>query len=354
VRDQSPRRLDPGAPGVPEGGFVPLEEAARRLGHEDTGWRDAARAFPVRWPAGYLALAEGPGGEAIRRMGVPDPAELIPDPGDLADPVGERLRSAVPFVVQKHADRAILLVTARCHFYCRFCFRRSFPDGDHRDPTAAQLDAALEHLLGQPGLREVILSGGDPLVLSDERLAAIVERVRRAPQVGTVRVHTRAPVHYPERVTDELVRVLAAAGPAWVVVHFDHPSELRPEALAAVGRLVDAGIPVLNQNVLLAGINDDADVLAELYRGLYRARVKPYYLHHPDRAPGNARFRVSVRRGRDLVRELRRLLSGPALPSYVIDLPDGTGKVPVESLVEIAPGRWARADGASAFDDIAE
>jgi lysine 2,3-aminomutase len=331
---------------------VPLEEAARRLGHADAPWRDAARAFPVRWPAGYLALAERPGGEAIRRMGVPDPSELRPDPGDLADPVGESRRSAVPFVVQKHADRAILLVTARCHFYCRFCFRRSFPGGDHRDPTAAQLDAALDHLLGQPGLREVILSGGDPLVLPDERLAAIVARIRRAAQVETVRVHTRAPVHYPERVTDELVRLLAAAGPAWVVVHFDHPAELHAAALGAVGRLVDAGVPVLDQSVLLAGVNDDPDVLAELCRGLYRARVKPYYLHHPDRAPGNARFRVTVPRGLSIYRDLRKLLSGPALPAYVIDLPDGTGKVPVESLIEVAPGRWARADGTSAFDDV--
>ena len=327
------------------GEVVPLEEAARRLGHAGTRWREAARLFPVRWPAGYLELAEAPGGEAIRRMGVPDEAELEPDPGDLADPVSDRRLRPVPHVVQKHPDRAILLVTGRCNFYCRFCLRRS----------GEELAAAIDHLASQRELREVILSGGDPLVLPDGRLRAILGRLGELEQLETVRVHTRAPVHFPERVTTGLVELLRASPhPAWLVTHFDHPIELRPQALAALARLADGGLPLLDQSVLLRGVNDCPDVLAALFRGLYRARVRPYYLHHPDRAPGNAAFRVSVARGRSIFSALRERLPGPALPAYVVDLPDGSGKVPVESLVEVAPGRWARADGTSSFDDVVE
>jgi lysine 2,3-aminomutase len=331
---------------------VPLDEAARRLGYDATGWRAAARAFPVRWPEGYLALAEQPEGEALRRMGAPDPAELLADPGDLADAVGEGSREVVPFVVRKHRDRAILLVTARCHFYCRFCFRRTFPAGDHRDPTRGQLEGALEYIAAEQDLREVILSGGDPLVLGDDVLADLLARLAALPHVETLRVHSRAPVHEPARVTEALAHILGSAGrPLWLVTHFNHPLEITEASRAAIDLLLRAGVPVLNQSVLLRGVNDDAEVLATLMRGLLAARVKPYYLHHPDRVPGNASFRVSIERGLAIFDELRSRAGGTALPAYVIDLPDGSGKQPVSSLVRIADARY-RAPNGFDFEDI--
>jgi lysine 2,3-aminomutase len=297
-------------------------------------------------------LAASEAGAAIRRIGMPDPAELLEDAGDLPDPVGEGRVAPRSHVVRKHRDRALLLVTARCHFYCRFCFRRRFPDGGHSDPGRAELAASLDELLADPELRELIFSGGDPLVLDDAALGALVDRVAEAPQVETLRIHTRAPVHFPERVTPELAAVLAAGKPAWVVVHFSHGVELRPESDAALDLLREAGLGLLNQSVLLRGVNDDPRALAELFRGLYARRVKPYYLHHPDRTPGNAAFRLSIPEGLAMFCELRELVPGPALPTYVIDLPDGSGKVPVESLEALGCRRFRDPRSGLEFDDI--
>jgi lysine 2,3-aminomutase len=323
---------------------VPLAEVARRLGVADS-WKEAdpalheaSRRFPVRLTRHYLDLAvPGDAEDPIRRIAFPDAAEIAPDSGALADPVGERERSPVPFVVRKHADRAILLVTARCHVYCRFCFRRAFPDGGHRDPDDATLEHALDYLEAEPDLREVILSGGDPLVLPDDTLRDILSRLAAMPQLTHLRIHTRAPVHDPARITAELASTLQpkspSALPVWVVVHFNHPSELTPASLTAVRTLLDAGLSVLNQSVLLAGVNDSVETLEALCRALVAARVKPYYLHHPDRVEGAGAFWVDIDVGLGLYRELRqRLGGGIALPRYVIDPPDGSGKVPVETL----------------------
>ncbi|MEM7244884.1 MAG: KamA family radical SAM protein [Acidobacteriota bacterium] len=335
-----------------EAGFTPLAEAAKRLGYAAEDWRAAARVFPVRWPEHYLRLGEGDDGAAIRKMGVPAVAELTPDPGDLADPVGEQGLLDGPCLVRKHPDRALLLVTARCHFYCRFCFRRSHPAGAHRDPTREQLDDALGLIRNDPRVREVILSGGDPLVLSDERLAEIVAAVADIDHVETLRVHSRAPVHHPQRVTPELAALLAGGKPAWLVTHFNNARELTEESEQALGLLRAAGLSLLNQTVLLSGVNDSRDELVALFSGLYRRGIKPYYLHHPDRAPGNAAFRVSLRRGRELYRDVRGRLPGPAMPSYVIDLPDGSGKVPVLELLDLGNGAWQAPGRPEPFQDI--
>jgi lysine 2,3-aminomutase len=248
---------------------------------------------------------------------------------ELDDPVGERLVSPVPFVVRKHRDRAVLLVTARCHVYCRFCFRR---EGGHREPSAEELDRALAYLADDPELREVILSGGDPLVLPDKALRRLVARLSSLPHLEGLRIHTRAPVHDPGRVTPGLAAALASGLPARVVLHFDHPREITPEARRAVSCFLEAGLPVLNQSVLLAGVNDDVETLEALCRGLDRERIRPYYLHHPDPAPGAGAFYLEPERGLALYRRLeRRLAGGPALPRYVIDPPDGSGKILVES-----------------------
>jgi len=312
-------------------------DVARRLGAApDSARSEAARRFPVRWTEYYLGLANpSDPDDPIRRIAFPDAAEIEPTPGDLVDPVGERGQSPVPFVVRKHSDRAILLVSSRCHVYCRFCFRRTFPDGAHRDPTPDQLDTAIDYLAGQEELREVILSGGDPLALPDEELRRIVERLSATPHLERLRVHTRAPVHDPARVTSELAAALSCGLPTWVVLHFDHPREVTDETQRAVGLFLRAAMPVLNQTVLLAGVNDDARTLEDLSRALVRQRIKPYYLHHPDRVAGGGSFYVEIERGLAIYRDLRRRLGGGlALPAYVIDLPDGSGKVEVESILD--------------------
>lgn len=338
-------------------GSLPLREAARRLGRVwDETARQAARRLPLRFPEGYLELADpADPHDPIRAIAWPAPEEIQPDPEAIDDPVGERDRGPHPLVVRKHDDRVILIVTKRCHFYCRFCFRA----GSHAEPSWDDLDQAADAIASDPAIEEVILSGGDPLTLPDERLGRLVGRLGQIPTLRNLRLHTRAPVHAPGRITPELARTLATASslPVWIVVHASHPRELRAELDRAVGSLVDAGLPVLDQTVLLAGVNDDPEVLRQLFHGLYQRRVKPYYLHHPDRIAGTARFRVTVDRGRSLYRALRARLPGPALPLYVVDLPDGRGKVPVMELEPAGGGQWRfeHPDGSvSVYQDVRE
>lgn len=292
-------------------------------------WREADALFPVRVTRSWAARVDDPA-DPLGVQALPRASELVADEGDRPDPVGERRRSPLPWVVRKHRDRVLLLTTRRCHLYCRYCFRRD-DHGGAEDPSDAELDAALQYIRGS-GARELILSGGDPLALSDPKLLGLIDAVRDV--VPVIRIHTRAPITAPGRVTPALVEALRARAPVWVLVHCNHPRELSPEVRAALARLVDAGLPVLNQAVLLAGVNDDVDTLVALCEHLLVCRVFPYYLHHTDAAPGNAEFRVTVERGIAIYAELRRRLSGIALPQYVIDPPDGTGKVPVEE--------WAR------------
>ena len=289
-------------------------------------WDALADGFPVRIPRGYVEGAVDPDDPRLLTV-LPDPREQLPAPDDRADPVGDARQSPVAWGVRKHADRVLLLLTKRCHLYCRYCFRRNHEPGESDDPTPAEWQALLAWAAGS-GAREAILSGGDPLAISDERLFEAVDALR--PSIPTIRVHTRAPITYPRRVTPALVEGLAARKPVWILVHANHPKELTPEVERALGMLVDAGLPVLNQAVLLAGVNDDVDVLAALSERLVALRVFPYYLHHPDHAAGNAHFRVDPARGVALHRALRARTSGIGLPAYVVDLPDGSGKIPVE------------------------
>jgi lysine 2,3-aminomutase len=312
---------------------VPLEELRRRFGlaagAEVNPLREAARRFPIRWTRYYLDLTDPRDpADPIRRIAFPAPTEPEPSPVEIPDPVGERRVSPVPFVVRKHRDRAVLLVTARCHVYCRFCFRRG---AGHREPSEQDLARAVDYLRADPELREVILSGGDPLVLPDEALRRLVGRLSESPRLEALQIHSRAPVHDPARVTPALAAALSSGLPARMVLHYDHPREVTEETRRVVSTFLAAGLPLLNQSVLLAGVNDDADTLETLCRALYRERIQPYYLHHPDPAPGAGAFHLEPERGLALYRELeRRLGGGPALPRYVIDPPDGSGKVPVE------------------------
>src|SRR3954464_3984723 len=268
--------------------------------------------------------------DPMARQFVPDAAELKSLPEERADPIGDDAHSPVEGVVHRYPDRALLKLTHVCAVYCRFCFRREMIGPAAEPLTAGQLDAALDYIASHPQIWEVILTGGDPLVLSARRLKDVVSRLGAIPHVKIIRVHTRVPVADPARITPELVRALKAKGKAtYVVLHANHARELTDAAREACARLIDAGIPMLSQSVLLAGVNDDPETLGELMRTLVECRIKPYYLHHGDLAPGTSHLRTSIDRGQELMRALRGRLSGMCQPTYVLDIPGGHGKSPI-------------------------
>ena len=285
--------------------------------------------------------------DPIARQFVPDAAELEVRPQELADPIGDDAHSPVPGVVHRYPDRALLKIVGVCAVYCRFCFRREMVG-----PGAASLlsDDALElafaYFADHPEIWEVILTGGDPFMLSARRMGEVVTRLAAIPHVKIVRHHTRVPIAAPERVTPAFVAALKAPGiTPYVAVHVNHARELTPAARAALARLAHAGIPLLSQTVLLRGVNDSAETLAELFRALVECRVKPYYLHHPDLAPGTGHFRLPIAEGQAIVRALRGRVSGIAQPTYVLDIPGGAGKVP------LTPGHLAATEGGYQVSD---
>ncbi len=274
------------------------------------------------------ALIREPG-DPIGRQFIPDPAELTTAPHEHADPIADDALSPIKGVVHRYADRALLKPLLVCPVYCRFCFRREHVGPDGGLLTEAELQAAYAWFAAHPAIREVILTGGDPLMLSPRRLADIVSALSRIPHLDTIRVHSRVPVADPDRVTDALAAALETDKSMWLVVHANHPREFTPEAKAALRRVQALGIPVLGQSVLLRGVNDSPAVLEALFRAMLAARVKPYYLHQLDSAPGTARFHVPIEQGRRLLQALRGRVTGLAWPTYVLDIPGGFGKVPL-------------------------
>jgi len=269
--------------------------------------------------------------DPIARQFVPDARELDRRPEELADPIGDERFAAVPGVVHRYADRVLLKLTHVCPVYCRFCFRRETvgPEGPPALSGEA-LDRAVAYIAADPSIWEVILTGGDPFMLSPRRIADVTQRLGAVPHVKVLRWHTRVPVADPGRVSPELVDAISSSGKTvYVAVHANHARELTDAARAACARLADAGVPLVSQTVLLRGINDDAQTLAALMRAFLEARIKPYYLHHPDLAPGTGHFRLSIEEGQAIVAQLRGRLSGLAQPTYVLDIPGGHGKVPV-------------------------
>lgn len=266
--------------------------------------------------------------DPLRRQIVPSALEEEDEGWDLRDPLGEEDHEVVRHLVHRYPDRVLLLVTDRCAAYCRFCTRKRLV-GQGPTPTHSDFDLALDYVAAHPEVREVILSGGDALMLDDERLAGVLERVRAIPHVEIIRIATRMLVFAPSRVGPGLLDLLERHHPVYLLTHFNHPRELCPEAERAVLALTSAGVPVLNQTVLLAGINDDEATLAALFRHLTRLRARPYYLHQCDLAPGTRRFRVPLARAQALVTSLRGRVSGLSLPTFVIDVPGGRGKVPM-------------------------
>lgn len=269
--------------------------------------------------------------DPIARQFVPDARELHVTAEERADPIGDHAKSPVRGLVHRYRDRVLLKIVGVCPVYCRFCFRREMVGpAAEANLTADEIAAALAYIRAHPEIWEVILTGGDPFVMSPRRMEEITRALGTIAHVKIIRWHTRVPVVAPERVTAEAVGALGSSGKTvYVVLHANHPRELTPAARAAIARLVDRGIPVLSQSVLLRGVNDDADTLEALMRAFVEARVKPYYLHHGDLAPGTSHFRTTLAEGQALMHALRQRISGLAMPTYVLDIPGGHGKVPV-------------------------
>jgi lysine 2,3-aminomutase len=269
--------------------------------------------------------------DPIARQFVPRLDEFETRPEERADPIGDHAHSPVEGIVHRYPDRVLLKLVHVCPVYCRFCFRREMVGpGAGQTLAPEKLEAALAYVAGRPEIWEVILTGGDPLVLSPRRIGQVIEAIARIPHVKIVRIHTRVPAVDPGRITPELVAALTGARlTVYVALHANHPRELGPEAASAIARFVDAGVPMVSQSVLLRGVNDDVETLAALMRRFVELRVKPYYLHQADLAPGTSHFRVDPAEGRALVTALRARVSGLCQPAYVLDIPGGYGKVPI-------------------------
>jgi lysine 2,3-aminomutase len=304
---------------------------------------EAQGGLPLGVTPHFLALIDGDDPrDPLRRQVIPRADELSPSGWDRRDPLGEEDLEAVPFLVHRYPDRVLLLATDRCAAYCRFCTRKRWV-GQGPGPGLDHLEQAIAYVAAHEEIREVIVSGGDALMLADEKLAALLDALGRIAHLDVVRLATRMLAFVPQRVTRALVRLLkeaqARGGPAvYVLSHFNHPRELAAEARAAIARLVDAGVPVLNQTVLLRGVNDDRACLIELFRALTRLRARPYYLHQCDLAPGTDAFRVPLDEARALYGSLRGPLSGISIPTFVVDIPGGLGKAPLspDPIVEVA------------------
>ncbi|WP_410473404.1 EF-P beta-lysylation protein EpmB [Guyparkeria sp. TX1] len=258
-----------------------------------------------------------------------DPREALEVPGFDADPVGDLAANAVPGVLHKYRGRALLVLTGACAVHCRYCFRRHFPYGDQRLDEDA-LEQALDYLAADPEMTEVILSGGDPLVLSSRRLATVIERLAALPHLRRLRIHSRIPTVSPERIDESLCQMLAGfPGQVVLVAHVNHPGELGPQSAAAFGRLREAGVTLLNQAVLLEGVNNDSDVLAELSEALFAQGVLPYYLHQLDPVAGAAHFAVDAEVGRERIEALRARLPGYLVPRFVVEQAGEPSKTPI-------------------------
>src|SRR5512138_1881565 len=269
--------------------------------------------------------------DPIARQFIPSGLELVSAPGENADPIGDDAHSPVPGIVHRYPDRVLFKLVHVCAVYCRFCFRREMVGpGKATALSEAAYRDALDYIRGHGEIWEVILTGGDPLMLSPRRLAEIMADLAAIDHVRIVRIHTRVPVAAPDRIDGEMVAALRVDGATtWIAVHANHPRELSDTARAACARLVDAGIPLVSQTVLLRGVNDDAAVLEALMRAFVENRIKPYYLHHGDLAPGTAHLRTTLEHGQELMRSLRGRVSGLCQPEYVLDIPGGHGKAPV-------------------------
>ena len=317
------------------------------------GMREAALRFRMAVTPHYASLVRVPDfSDPIFAQCVPSQDELRTAPFASPDPLGEVRSMPVPRLVRRYPDRAVLLASSSCACYCRHCFRKRVSGVPEPSVSDAELAAVARWLGANPEVDDVLVSGGDPLLMPDTRVRAVIDALSSVPSVRVIRVGSRLPATLPQRFTPALVRILAAparrGGPAvYLMSHFNHPRELAPEALRALRALVDAGVPVCNQTVLLRGVNDSADTLEALFRALYHARVRPYYLFQTDLAEGIEHLRTPLATGLALMRELRARLSGPAIPNFCLDPPGGGGKIELspESVVRRGCGETLLRNG---------
>lgn len=277
----------------------------------------------------------------VRKQAVPTAKETYQSPADLLDPLHEDEDSPVPGLTHRYPDRVLLLITDMCSMYCRHCTRRRFAGQKDAESAVDRIDRAIEYIAKTPQVRDVLLSGGDALMVSDERLEYIISRLRQIPHVEIVRIGSRTPVVCPQRITDNLVNMLKKYHPIWLNTHFNHPQEVTKEATEACARLANAGIPLGNQTVLLRGVNDCANTMKKLMHELVKMRVRPYYIYQCDLSMGIEHFRTPVSKGLEIIEGLRGHTSGYAVPTFVVDAPGGGGKTPVmpQYVVSQSPGR---------------
>jgi lysine 2,3-aminomutase len=318
---------------------------AARFGLDPVTTAKVAARYPVRLTPQLLALIGG-ANDPLGRQFLPDPRELVAD-GLPDDPLAEQALAPLPAIVRRYPARVLLLAGNGCAAYCRFCTRKRRVGCAAFTLTFADLLDGVAYIAAHPEIREVIISGGDPLLLPDELLAELLERLRRIPHLGVLRIATRILTALPERITPDLARLLGRHAPLYLTTHFNHPRELMPAAVKGCALLADAGLPLANQTVLLRGVNDDADTLVSLCDSLLRLRVRPYYLHQLDAVQGAGHFRVPIERGLELVAVLRQRVSGLAVPHYIVDLPGGRGKVALTPASVVRLGETALIRSAS-------
>jgi lysine 2,3-aminomutase len=303
------------------------EEVASRFPLDIEAIRPVVEQYPMRVTAYYLGLVKQTG-DPIWLQCIPDLKELREDQLS-PDPLNEEGLSPAPGLIHRYPDRAVLILSSSCATFCRFCMRKRYVGCHEGTIPSNSLEPALEYIGKTPEIRDVILSGGDPLLLSDEALDEVLSKLRRIKHVEIIRIGSRTPVTLPERMTPRLCRMLKKHHPLYVNTHFNHPREITPESAAACARLADSGIPIGNQTVLLKGVNDDLPVMRDLMRKLLMIRVKPYYIHQMDLVKGTSHFRTRIDLGLKIMEGLRGHVSGMATPYYVVDLPGGKGKVPL-------------------------
>lgn len=309
---------------------------------EEAGARKATEQLRMAITPYYLTLINrNDHKDPVRLQAIPSASEVHFSSADLADPLHEDEDSPVPGLTHRYPDRVLLLITDQCSMYCRHCTRRRFAGQTDSAMSMSKIDAAIEYIRKTPVIRDVLLSGGDALLQSDERLEEIISKIRAIPHVEIIRIGSRVPVVMPQRITDNLVNMLKKYHPIWLNTHFNHPNEITEESKAACERLANAGIPLGNQSVLLAGINDCVHVMKDLVHGLVKMRVRPYYIYQCDLSQGLEHFRTPVSKGIEIIEGLRGHTSGFCVPTFVVDAPGGGGKTPVmpQYVISQAPGK---------------
>jgi len=304
--------------------YFPLSE------REEEGVRKCLKSLRMAITPYYLSLIDpNDPNDPIRKQAIPTTAELYRAPSDLEDPLSEDVDSPVHGITHRYPDRVLFLITEKCSMYCRHCTRRRFAGHHDMAPPQDQIDKGIEYIKNTPKIRDVLLSGGDALIMSDNKLESIIKKLREIPHVEIIRVGSRAPVVMPQRITPELCNMLKKYHPIWFNTHFNHPNEITEDSTRACEMLANAGMPLGNQSVLLRGVNDCVHTMKELVQGLVKIRVRPYYMYQCDLSVGLEHFRTTIAQGIEIIEGLRGHTSGLCIPTFVVDAPGGGGKIPV-------------------------